>query len=397
MHSFHLTGKIILMILILAIFGGTFLPVSSVGQGALAQQAEDPSALPYKTFLPMVRRSPNPPPVTPPPTGGTTPPPGPDFMIMSRSKLQALSNSSSAWNAVKAAADSDPGNPNMCNQDSRIHPKVTFASALVYSRTGDRYYYERAKYLVTTAYPSQIDNCPNAILALGRQLAGYVIAADLIGLQDAGFNNWLSGIRNKNIGGHTTYTVLRNTAYETANNWGIYALASIIAADRFLGDWANLENDWRVFASYGVPHGWAFSKTWSYNEQWSCVGTDGSGLLPIAINTSCTKDGYNLDGAPVEDSSRTVFPTVEYYPTESAQGLTIQALLLAQAGYPAWTINDSQIKRLAEFRGRFNNLNLSSTDYYVTWITNKMYGLGQPTKPASFGRSFGFTDWLFAP
>jgi hypothetical protein len=30
-------------------------------------------------------------------------------------------------------------------------------------------------------------------------------------------------------------------------------------------------------------------------------------------------------------------------------------------------------------------------------MTNKIYGLNQPTQPAGFGRIFGFTDWLFAP
>lgn len=394
MFSIRANKQLVFVWLVIAILGGTFFQLESGNHPALAQQAEDTSALPFKTFLPMVRKSPPPPQSSP---GATTPPPGPDFMIMGRSRLQSLSMSSSAWNALKAAADADPGNPNMCNQDSRTHPKVTFASALVYARTGNRTYYDRAKYLITTAYPTQIDNCYNAVLALGRQLAGYVIAADLIGLQDAGFNSWLSTIRDKNIGGHLTYNVLRTTANISANNWGIYALTSVIAADRFLGDWANLENDWRVFASYGAPHGWPFIKTFGYNEQWSCVATDSSGNLPIAINTACSRDGYNLDGAPVEDASRTTFPTVANYPTESAQGFTIQALLLAQAGYPAWTVNSSQVKRVAEFRGRFNNLNLTSTDFYVTWITNKIYGLGQPTKPASFGRSFGFTDWLFAP
>lgn len=363
------------MLLVASLIGFVFLPV--LKSNTLPGAADTPQG--SKIFMPVVMKM------------------LPDFFIMRRSTFMALPTSGPAWNALKAAADSDPGFPDLCNQDNRTHPKVTLASALVYARTGIQAYADRARYLILTAYPTQIDGCSNAVLALGRQLGAYVISANLIGLQDGGFNIWLYYVRDKYIGGHNRWYALRQTAYDTAGNWGIFALASTIAADRFLGDSAALASDWQVFADYGVPHGWPFNKTPSYSEDWACVSTDGTGKLPIAINTPCTKSGYDLDGAPVEDSSRTTFPTVDFYPTESAQGLVVQALLLDMAGYPAWTVNNSQIMRLELFRGRFNNLNLSSTDYYVTWITNKVYGLNQPTQPASFGRLFGFTDWLFGP
>ena len=39
--------------------------------------------------------------------------------------------------------------------------------------------------------------------------------------------------------------------------------------------------------------------------------------------------------------------------------------------------------------------NRSEVSYYVPWILNARYGLDLPTRPAGFGRVFGYTDWLY--
>src|SRR5689334_23055900 len=93
-------------------------------------------------------------------------------------ELSALPMSGPAWNALKAWADAPPASPNLADQSQRDNISV-LAKALVYARTGDKRYQSEA-----------IDQCMGAIntelggrtLALGRKLAAYVIAADLVAL-----------------------------------------------------------------------------------------------------------------------------------------------------------------------------------------------------------------------
>ena len=328
---------------------------------------------------------------------------GSDYLFINRADLLNLPTNSAGWNALKADADASAGTPDLCNQDNLSHPRTTFAAALVYARTGDINYYNKAKSLILAAPPTLKYGCGNAILSLGRQLAAYVFEADLIKLNDPGFNQWLSNVRTYNTGNHCPWCILRETARQSANNWGIHSLTSLIAADRYLGDKNMVDEDWKIFSSYGVAFGWPFTKTADYNETWSCVPTNpsNSSKLPIAINTPCVKNGVNIDGAPVEDSSRTAFPNIANYPSEAIQGYTVQALLLSRAGYDAWNVNNQQVKRVQLFRervgkiGQSGGFNYWNVEKFVNWVTNKVYGLNQPTVPAGFGRNFGYTDWLF--
>lgn len=342
------------------------------------------------------------------PIATATPNPGgsSDYLIINRNDLINLPTNNASWNSLKSAADASGGTPDLCNQNTRNHPGTTLAAALVYARTGDQNYYNKARSMIFAAMPTLKYPCTynpsNGALSLGRQLGAYVIAADLIKLNDNNFNSWLRTARDANVGdtSHPTWRSLRSTARTSASNWSTFCLASLIAADRFLGDTAMLNEDWNIFKGYGTPFGWNFTKTGDYNEAWTCVPSDSgrSSILPIAINTSCVKSGYNLDGGFVEDNSRTSFPTVGNYPAEDAQGLVLQALLLSRAGFDGWGVNNQQVKRNALFRERFGNLNYSNADYYVQWMINKFYGLNQAKVAAGsvgFGRVFGYADWLF--
>ena len=89
-------------------------------------------------------------------------------------------------------------------------------------------------------------------LALGRNLVSYVIAADLIDLKryDAGsdqqFRSWLAAVRKETLDGKT----LISTHEVRPNNWGTHAGASRVAADRYLGDKADLARAAQVFKGW---------------------------------------------------------------------------------------------------------------------------------------------------
>ena len=312
-----------------------------------------------------------------------------DYLLTSRTDMLSRPLSGVAWTAVRSAADASPGVPDItCNPTSRQHPATTLAAALVYARTGQTAYRTKAIALIESARATARD-CGNAILSLGRQLGAYVLAADYVGYRDASFVAWVSAIRTRDFpSSHSRWRVLAATAADTSNNWGTFALASLIASDAYLGDTGGLARDWALFRDYGDGSS-SFAHTSGYQAVWSCPA--GYEINPASCSDS------RKEGAAVEDSSRTTFPTIAGYPAEAAQGYVIQAELLGRAGYPAWTVNDRQICRNALWRQRMGNLNYSSVDRYVTYVTNARCGLSQPVSGAPFGRIFGFTDWLYGP
>ncbi len=319
----------------------------------------------------------------------------PDYLIISRDSLMALPANGTAWNSLKSKADASVS-PDLCNQDNKADVNA-LAAGIVYARTGNTAYRTKVINLINAMMATQKDGCGNAVLAMGRQLGGYVMAADFAGYRDPSFTNWLNGIIDHNIGGHSRWFNLRFTAYDSASNWGLHALASTTTADIYLNRTADIEKDWQVFSGYGIPHGWPFNKASSYNEQWSCVATDATGKLPVAINPPCTKSGINLDGAPVEDSSREAFGSYSTYIHEGLQGYTVMAQLFNRTGRNGWTVNDSQVCRVAKFSDRAGRLNDNSVSYFVAFMANNFCSLNLPTKtPTSGGRMFGFSDWLFS-
>ncbi len=347
-----------------------------------------PSASP--TITPTSTPSPTPSPApssTPSPSPTTTPAPTPPTSGFIGPDPTGPT-SGAAWTALRAAADASAGTPDItCNQDSRTHPGTALAAALVYARTGEAAYRAKAIALIEAARATARD-CGNAILSLGRQLGAYVLAADYAAYRDASFVAWVSSIRTRDFpSSHSRWHVLADTAANTSNNWGTFALASLTVADAYLHDSAGLARDWAIFTDYGDAGTTRFVHTSSYQAVWSCP--TGYEINPL----SCTDP--QKEGAAVEDASRTTFPTLGNYPAEAAQGYVVQAEVLAKAGYPAWTVNDRQVCRNAKWRERGSNLNRSAVDKYVTWVTNARCGLSQPTVAAGFGRVFGYTDWLY--
>lgn len=321
----------------------------------------------------------------------------PDYMMISRADLMALPTSGSAWNTIKSKADASVS-PDLCNQDNKADVNA-LAAGIVYARTGDTAYRTKVISLLTKAMASQRNGCGNAVLALGRQLGGYVLAADFADYRDASFLTWVETITNKEIGGHSRWHVLRFTAYDSSNNWGTFALTSVTIADIYLNNSADIDKDWTVFSAYGVPHGWPFMRPSAYQEAWSCVATDKAwAFLPISINTPCFKSGINLDGAPVADASRSIFPSYESgYIQEANQGFVVMAQVFTRAGRNGWTVNDSQICRAARFADQSGRLQTTGVAYYIPWMANHFCGMNIQTKtPTSGGRLFGFTDWLFS-
>lgn len=314
-------------------------------------------------------------------------------VIASPQELAVLPTSGSAWTYLKGVADGDLGVPDIANQDNK-HAVKTLGVALVANRLGSDTYRTKARLAILAATGTVRIGADNSILSLGRQLGAYVLAADLIGLSgadDATFRTWLSAIRTRDLGGHSRYRTLKGTCEDSPHNWGTFACASLIAANRYLGDEAAIARSWAVFRGMtGDRAAYAGFQDMS-SDIWACPG------VPFTpFNSGCPGDTVR-HGAFVKDVTRGSDPPKAdgsglSYTLEILQGVALQAELLARAGYPdAW----GRLRPAFDWARRNGALDLYSVGHHVTWWANERLGWSQATKPAGMGRVFGFTDWLY--
>lgn len=343
-------------------------------------------------------------PSTPQPTVPPPLPPG-DYLLMPRAELLARPTSGPAWDALLAVADGPLGRADLSNQDAR-HGVRTLAVALVYARTGDPSYREHARAAIMSAIGTETAEARNSILALGRQLGSYVLAADLIDLDGAGdvrFRAWLDGLRTRDLGGHGRWRSLVATHEDAGNNWGAFAGASRIAASLYLGDGEDVLRAAAVLRGFlGDRDAWAGFQPVDGSRSWAC---DGPAYTPV--NRPCVLRGIDVDGAIVRDIDRggnLRWPPGDdgiRYTLESLQGLVVQAELLTRNGYgDAWAWSDTAIARAARFVTASGDAggetwNRSDVTLHLPWLLDARYDLGLPTQPAGAGRLFGFTDWLY--
>ena len=260
-------------------------------------------------------------------------------LIASPSELAALPTSGAAWTYLKNTADGDLGAPDLTNQNNK-HDVRTLAVALVANRLDSDAYRARTRSAILGAMGTERVGADNSILALGRQLGAYVLAADLIGLSgpdDAAFRTWLSAIRTRELGGHGRYVSLKGTCEDSPHNWGTFACASLLAANRYLGDDAAVERSWAVFRGLTGDRGSYAGFQDLASDIWACPG-----VAFTPANSGCPTDTVRY-GAFVKDVTRGADPPTAdgaglSYTLEILQGVAFQAELLSRAGHPdAWS------------------------------------------------------------
>ena len=321
-------------------------------------------------------------------------------ILISPAQLAARPTSGAAWTALLNVAQGSLGAADLTDQNNQ-HGVRTLGVALVAARTGNAALRTKARNAIMSAIGTERVGAGNSILALGRQLGAYVMAADLIdlsGTDDTTFRNWLGPIRTKVLGGHSTWTSLVNTHEDSANNWGGFAGASRIAASLYLGDTADVARAASVLQGFlGDRAAYAGFGSWNSDDlSWAC-----NTASPTPLNMPCVLSGINVDGAIIRDISRggpLQWPpgaSGKSYTQEVLQGLVVQAELLSRAGYDTWNWSNQALLRASNLVTRASAWNLSSVDHHLPWLLNRRYGLSLPTLAAGMGRVFGFTDWLY--
>jgi Alginate lyase len=238
-------------------------------------------------------------------------------------------------------------------------------------------------------------------LALGRNLASYVLAADLIALAradaalDARFRAWLRQVTAEVLDGRT----LISTHEERPNNWGTMAGASRIAVDLYLGDRTDLDRAATVF------RGWLGDRTAYTGFAFGEPSWQADPGAPVGVNPpGAAKAGLDIGGALPDDMRRgcsfTLPPCHTGYAWEALQGALLQAELLSRHGYPAFGWGDDALLRAALFLDRLNRLYggwwADGDDAWQPWVVNHAYGTSFPaTTPARSGKILGWTDWVY--
>jgi PKD repeat protein len=304
-------------------------------------------------------------------------------------ELQALPTSGPAWNNVLAEANRATGTPDVANQDDPTDVRV-LAKAVVYARTGDQTYRTQV-----------IDGCMAAIgtefggrtLALGRNLIGYVIAADLVDLppaEDALFRDWLEVCRTGTFDGRT----LASTHEDRPNNWGTHAGGSRIAIAAYLGDTAEIARCAQVFRGWLGDRG-AYSG-FQYGElDWQADPSRPVGVNPVGAMIQ----GHSVDGVLPDDQRRAggfVWPPPkENYVWEALQGALAQAVILSRVGYPdVWEWSDQALLRAVNWLHDECQFPATGDDTWQPHVVNFYYAAGFPAPvPSNPGKNVGWTDF----
>jgi hypothetical protein len=317
--------------------------------------------------------------------------PGAQFGIwISPEEVRTLPASGPAWENVYQAAQQDTNRPNIKDQVDDTDVNV-LAKALVYARSGQASYRNEVRNALMAAIGTENGG---STLALGRNLVGYIVAADLIILPAfpddyQRFRSWLAGLLTKELDGRT----LQSTHEDRANNWGTHAGAARAAIALYLGDEAELARTAQVFKGWlGDRDSYAAFK---YGELWwQCDPANPVGINPVG----CTIDGHPVDGVIPDDQRRGGEfewpPPKETHVWGAMQGAVVQAQLLHRAGYQAWEWEDRALLRAASWLHEQANYPAEGDDEWQPWLINAAYGVDFPAEtPARPGKNFGWTDW----
>lgn len=293
-----------------------------------------------------------------------------------------------AWDALVHRAHEPISAISLADQDSPDNVTV-LAMALYAVRTGDE---EKVQQVRNYCRHIQGTERGARVLAVGRELVAYVLAADLVGLDaedGLAFRRWLTRIRDREFFSRT----LRSTHEDRPNNWGTHAGATRLAIALYLEDTDEIERSAEVFRGWlGEADGWRgfeFGETW-----WQPRGFRNYGINPAGA----MRNGHLIDGVLPDDQRRGGQfrwpPPRENYVYEALQGAVTQALLLEKQGYDVWEWGDKALLRAFRWLNEQADFPAVGDDTWMPHVINRVYGTRFPApRAAKPGKGMGFTDW----
>jgi alginate lyase len=346
----------------------------------------------------------------PPQDGRAAGPPGAAAHLgvwLDHARIRSLPASGPAWDAMKTAADGALGRADVWNLDSN-HDVRTLAVALVYARTGQQTYRQKAVSALRAAMKADATS-PDAAygsLARSRNVVSYVISADLIDLGsldpalEQRFRAWLAALPTRSF---RDGTMVQNHEKD-ANNHGTMAGAGRAAIAAYLGDDTTLA---RIAV---VLRGWMGDRSaytgFKYQRDTSWQADPSA---PVGINPAgATSAGHSIDGALPEEMRRgcpiRFPPCYTHYPWEGLAGAIVQAQILAMHGYDPWIWSNRAFLRAVRFlyglaaQDSAWALAPKDDDAWVVHAVNFAHGTDFPTTgPAAPAKNMAWTSWTLQP
>ena len=311
---------------------------------------------------------------------------------VSAPEIQALPMEGEAWNAVRKAASKPLPVADIADRDNSCDV-FCMAKALVHVRTGDPAL--RSEVLVAIEQAIGTERRGD-VLSLSRNLPGYIISAELVGLPpalDKRFRSWLELVPHEELGG----TNLRRVHERRPNNWGTHAGAARAALARYLGRGPELERVAQVF------RGWLGERAHYDGFEFGDLDWQSDPSHPVGINPpGAERDGHPIGGVLPDDQRRggafTWPPPKENYVYEALQGALAQAVILWRAGYDVWEWGDQALLRAALWLEREARYPAAGDDTWQPHVINRFYGprLLTPSGASRPGKNVGWTDWTLS-
>lgn len=334
---------------------------------------------------------------------------------ISTNEIMALPTNNAVWTNISSTAYGSWQTPNLQNQDNK-NGIQTLSGAIVSVRLNDNTLKAKVKDNIIAAKRTLDESSEfqstNGVLSSARQIGAYVISADLINLKsydpiaDKEFRDWLTTITKINVGSHSRWKSINYTCENSGNNWGTFSCASRIARSIYLGDTSDVQRvsliiraflgERNVYPSDAPGQNGYFQPTSDFDSSWTCNSTAWT-----VINPSCVKNGIDISGADVEDSSRggsccVLGTTGSSYDFEAEQGLIVSIEMLYRTnnyGNP-YLWSSQALKRSLDFLQR-QGWNITSPSMYVPWLANYRYGTNYPTANGGNGRIMSWGDFLY--
>lgn len=319
-------------------------------------------------------------------------------MWITRAEIAALPMSGAAWRNLLSAGSNGCGRVDLSDQEQSTNVCI-LAKALLFARTQDMQY--RSAVIGAIRQIVAAPKYNGRALALGRELGAYVIAADLVNLEE--FDPRLDELfRVKLVTLRTTYTSgaassLVDCHEKRPNNWGAHCGATRAAIAVYLGDAVDLARTAQVFKGYlGDRSSYAgFEFGGPENDlSWQC-----DRRRPVGINPKgCARKGLSLDGVLPDDQRRggsfRTSPPKENYVWEALQGLIAQAVILHRAGYPVWDWEDRALLRAVSWLYDVVGYPAEGDDTWQPHVINRHYSTTfSAATPSKAGKNVGWTDW----
>ncbi|RPJ85477.1 MAG: hypothetical protein EHM13_00940 [Acidobacteria bacterium] len=349
---------------------------------------------------------------TPPPP----PPPPASGIWIGEDELALLPMSGADWSQVSSDGAANPSTPNVGSQDSQ-HDIYTLAAALTCVRNNANC--TKARSQVVAAIGTEGNN---RWLAISRNLGGYIIAADLLGLRDDGnpdsdgsrVEAWIRSFLTRQLPDNNTGVNRHIGPFHSGSNAAAQEGFIYAAIGAYINDTSVLNRAWDAFRTYacdptapdnenidlaaGVAGGWA------YNDSSPCAVNPLNSTKVVPGGRSGAGTTHSIDGAVINDIQRGGAyqwePAYTDYVYTGAAGFIPAAVILERAGYPAMSVADEAVRRSIAYLW-FLRADTGNTTWFTgargsetVSLVNHYYGTTFPkNSPVNRGHTVGYTGW----